>query len=117
MEKTVEVAELYNKGIKNMKAIATMLSISTATVCRALKNAKDEGLCDYVPRPKGKSQMPDCLAKKKKVKCITTGIVYESITDAYYKTKCLKPKISDCCHNRIPEVKSKDGKVYKFEFI
>lgn len=117
MKTTIKVAELYNNGIKSTKGIGAMLNIATGTVCSALKIAKEEGLCDYIPQPRGKSQMGSGLNYKKKVKCVTTGVAYDSITDAYYKTKCLKSKISDCCHNRIPEVESKDGKVYKFEFI
>lgn len=117
METTVKVAELYNNGIKNMKSIATMLNITTSTVCAALKNAKAEGLCNYVPKPKGRSQASNYSVKKKKVICVTTGVIYDSVTDAYLGTNCFMYKVSDCCHNRVSEVESKDGKVYKFEFI
>lgn len=54
--------------------------------------------------------------KKKKVKCITTGEVFESITSASKLTKIPHYLISACCNNKQESVKSNKGDILLWEF-
>lgn len=48
----------------------------------------------------------------KKVRCVDTGIVYDSITDAHEETGCSVSGISKCCHGKQEETKG-----LHFEFV
>lgn len=55
--------------------------------------------------------------KKKKVKCITTGEVFDSITSASKKCNISNHSIGACCNDKRESVKNNDGEVSVWRFI
>lgn len=55
--------------------------------------------------------------KKKKVICLTTGEIFESIRNAADKYKVNTGRISECCNGKREFVNTKEGLKLKFEYI
>lgn len=80
--------ELYNKGYKS-KDISEKIGLHQGTICKYLRTGTKFGLCNFVD------------SHKKKVKCINTNVVFDSITEAikYYGIKDIKT-ISNVCKGK-----------------
>lgn len=88
-----DVCCLWNDGIKNTLKIANKLKINRSTIIRYLKQGTELGWCDYDPK--------EALRNKeyiyKKVICLTTGEIFNSILDASKIYDVHKSSISACC--------------------
>ena len=71
-EKLKLVCDLWNNGMKNTKQISNTTKISYGYVIRLLKIGKEQNLCDYYKN------------RKKKVLCLETNKIYESIASVKY---------------------------------
>ena len=81
------VCEEWNNGIKNTKIIGDKLKLCTDTVIKYLKQGVELGWCDYDPKKQnGKS-----------IICLTTGEVFNSISNANRKYNINISHISECC--------------------
>lgn len=91
--------DLWNGGMRDTTIIALHLKLHRATIVRYLTSLAKYGLCDYNPKEslinsnKGKSPS-NC----RKVICITTNEIFNSISDAQKKYKC--DNISACCQGK-----------------
>lgn len=86
------IADLYTSGYK-IPNIAEELRVSTSTVTKWLHKATDLGLCEYIP-DKG------FLNDKRKVICVNTKEVFESIMDASRKYNESFQNISAVCQKK-----------------
>jgi len=102
--------DYWNSGIKSVREIAEKMKLHSATISRYLKQGTELNWCDYG----GKAEM------FRKVICLTTGEVFNSVTEA--ENKYNTSHISDCCKgNKKTSGKLLDGTklvwVYYEEYI
>lgn len=107
---TMDICNLWNDGLHYVNKIANIVGIGRGAVIRRLKLCSELGLCDY----KIGASIGQTLSEnknRKRVLCVETGKVYESITsvqsDGYTPSK-----VSNCCHKR-----QKTYKELHWEFI
>ena len=84
----VESCNLWNQGIHSTSQIGNKLNIHSSTVIRYLKNGTEFGWCDYNPHV------------RRKIICVTTNIIYNSMDDAEQKTHVCKQNIYNCCKKK-----------------
>lgn len=96
------VCDLWNNGIKSTKEIAGKIKLHSATISRYLKKGTELGWCDYDPKKSNKKYF-----KSKKVICLTTNEVFDSILEAKLKYGIYGSGISYCCKNK----KESEGKL------
>lgn len=78
----VEAAKLWNDGLWTGR-ISETLGISNHTVIDYLKTATTIGMCDYSPKKARElSQGMAVESRRKSVRCITTGKIFHSISEA-----------------------------------
>lgn len=82
-----DACELWNSGIKNTGKIAKMLQIKQGTAIKYLKQGAVLDICDYRN------------LRATKVKCITTGEVFGTMTSASKKYGISISGICYCCKN------------------
>lgn len=111
----IEACNLWDNGINDVSEISNKLSVCDATVRTYLKKGAKIGLCNYNPE----TAMYIGRKKGKRVLCVTTGKVFESITEAakYYHIN-KGNYISYCCKNkRCYAGKLEDGTRLNWEYI
>lgn len=86
--KMIEVCNLFNLGINDIKEIADTLHIHDSTVRDYLKKGTKLGLCDYVPK-----------SSCKPIICVETQIIYNSLATVK-KLGFNKSQVSECCHGK-----------------
>jgi len=95
----VKVAsDLWNSGIKNTLEIANIMKLSRSKITIFLKQGAKLNICDY--NPKEEHRKRDALAKENKsikVICLTTGEIFDSVTQAVNK---YSGHISNCCSGK-----------------
>lgn len=89
--KVIEACDLWNSGIKSTTKICKILKLHSSTIISYLKKCAEIGLCDYVPKP-GISSRKSIM---KKVKCINTNEIFNSIKEASLQYNI--NGISACC--------------------
>ena len=100
-----EVCNLWNNGIIKLIDIVNNLKISIDTVKKYLKQGAKLDWCNYIHNDK-----VDYTLKYKKVICLTTDIIFNSVKEASNKYKVGSPSISACCRNKVKSAgKSLDG--------
>lgn len=89
IEKVKPVCDLFNTGKYSPAEIGEIINFDRKRVCRYLYFGNIHGLCDYDPTKSG----------LKKVICITTNRVFESLKEAeeYYHID----NIGECCKHRL----------------
>ena len=77
-----KAADMWNSG-KRTGEICQLLRLSRNTVIRYLKQAALAGMCNYSPKSAHQiSQATATQRRKRSVRCVTTGEVFQSIRDA-----------------------------------
>lgn len=85
--KVIEVCDLYTNGFTTTQ-IRQKLKLDHSTVTDYLKRGTQIGICNY------------SFDRRKKVICIETNQIYDSIEDASKSLNIDMHTISDCCHNK-----------------
>lgn len=83
----IKACELYNSGIKSTQQIAKLLNLDISTVIDYLKRCANVGLCDYT------------TDKHKKVICVDTGKIYDSLQDVKLDGYNIS-QVSACCNDK-----------------
>jgi len=87
------VCDLWNSGIKNLSVIANSLKLHSTSIRNYLKQGVKLGWSDYDPK--------EALTHKeylfKKVVCLTTREIFDSVLEASKKYNIDKGSISACC--------------------
>lgn len=99
----LESCELYNAGYK-ITEIAEKYKIHTATIREYLKRGTELKLCTYIPYKDSQGN------GSKKVICLNTREVYESIRSASIDKNIDEIHISECCRHKTMTCSSKDKK-------
>lgn len=99
--KVVLAADLWNRHI-TLNEMSEVIGVSRKTVINYLKRAATAGLCDYdTYQSHLRSQQMSIEKIKRKVRCITTGEVFDSIRDASKRYGIKSPiNIIDACKGR-----------------
>lgn len=97
-----EVCNLWNEGIQDTKDIASQLKLGRSTVSNYLKRGTKLDWCDYDPKKKSENNINGIRERNsKKVKCITTNEIFNSLTEASKKYKTYISGITNCCKGEI----------------
>jgi hypothetical protein len=92
---TMNVCNLWNSGVHYIQKIADAVGLHRNTVITKLKLCSEQGLCDYEPyKGNGRTLFKN---NKKKVICVETGKIYESISSVEKDGYSLS-KVSRCCN-------------------
>lgn len=79
---TKETASMWNNGM-TVKEMCLILGVSNHCVIGALKSAASIGLCDYSPESSHRRGRATAdYHRKRRVRCITTGVEFDSIHSA-----------------------------------
>lgn len=100
----LESCDLYNTGHK-ITEIAEKYKVHTATIREYLKRGTKLNLCTYIPYKDSQGN------GSKKVICLTTMTVYNSIVSAAIDTNICENCIISCCKHKTYTCSSKDGKL------
>lgn len=99
-----DILNYYNQGITNSIDIANLVGINRATVIDALHKMADNNLCNYDSKISSLIHIPK--SHYRKVICIETGKIYESIKST--KEDGFSPNcVSGCCSGK--KVKTHKG--------
>ena len=96
------VCDMWKGGIKTISRLAKLFKLNKTTIKKYLKQGAELSWCDY----NFEQQKADNLKTKyekisKKVICLTTGEVFNSLTDASRYYKIDNSSLSKCCKNKI----------------
>lgn len=95
-----EVCDLWNSGIKDIKKLVKIMQSSKATIVKWLKKGNELNWCSYETlfynsfELKKNNKGHSCLKPPKKVICITTNKIFDSITEASRYYNCSDSGIS-----------------------
>ncbi|MDD3383940.1 MAG: hypothetical protein PHX46_03940 [Bacilli bacterium] len=96
-----EACNYWNNNIKNAKDIAFKMGISHPTIIEYLKQGAELGWCDYNPKESLRRGAKKRTNNRKRVMCIETGIIYESLTEAAKSIiNGSDSHISQCCKKK-----------------
>jgi len=84
---------IWNNGIRNTTDISNIMKMHSSTIVRYLKIGTELGWCDYDP----KEVMSHREYSYKKVICLTTNKIFESIAKASNEYKVNGSAIASCC--------------------
>lgn len=102
----INVCSIYNNGITNIDEIALKTHLHSTTVRKYLKKGKKLKLCDYKP-----------INSKRKVRCKTTGEIFNSVTEAANNYGIWTNSIrQSCIGNAHYGGRNKDGKKLEWEY-
>jgi len=87
--------DLWNSGMQSVSKIKTEMRMGDCAIGRYLKRGNELGWCipPYSP-------IEAMYILRKKVICVTTGQIFESIMDASIKLNIKEASISQCCKNK-----------------
>ena len=110
----VKVAcDLWNNGIKNTKEIGKILKLNKGTIVIYLKQGALLGWCDYDPKIASLNK----AYKSKKVICLTTNEIFNSIVVASKNYNLQYQNISKCCRGKLKSAgKLEDGTKLKWMY-
>jgi len=90
--------DYWNDGLKNTLQIANILKLNQHTIIIYLKQGAKIGWCDYDPKEEMlKIGRKIGVILSKKVICLTTNEIFNSITEASNKYNICFSSISECC--------------------
>jgi len=87
-----KTCELWSEGINDTLKIANILMVNRATISRYLSQGSEIGWCTY-----DSNEEINKYFKEKKVICLTTEEIFDSISSASRKYGILVSAISKCC--------------------
>lgn len=96
-------SNLWQDGIKNTKEIADILKIHRSTAVRYLNQGFKMNWCEYNSYKESKTNLI-LMSEKivRKIICLTTKEIFNSITEASVKYDLTVSNISRCCRHRRP---------------
>lgn len=89
-----KACKLWNNGVKSTTKIVEELKLSKTTILRYLKQGAKLGWCDYDPE---EERNRNNILNSKKVICLTTNKIFNSILEASKNNGYNKSGISKCC--------------------
>lgn len=93
---TMDICNLWNNGLHYIQKIADTVGVNHTTVIHKLKLCSEQGLCDYKSGDSNGRILYEAK-NKKKVLCVETGKIYESISSV--KNDGYSPQqVSKCCN-------------------
>lgn len=97
----MDVLNCWNNGVRNSVDIAKLLNLDRHTVQKYLKVAASHSMCDYNPEEGLKNgREKACAANCRKVICIDTKQIFDSIKDAAIFAKVTYQGISSACRGK-----------------
>lgn len=101
--KMLEACQLYNNGFKIIE-ISSKIKTNTRSVREYIKKGTELGWCTY-------QAYRDCLGNgSKKVVCLNTKEIFDSITQASKEKNIYESNISACCRHKILSCSPKNTK-------
>jgi len=93
--------DLWNTNQYTIKDISNMMKLTTSTIVRYLKTGTEIGWCYYNSNDeKIKNIKNNAILNSKKIRCIETGIVYNSMGEASEYVHRSPKTISACCRGK-----------------
>jgi len=92
------VCDIWRSGLQTTNEIENQLKLSKTTIIRYLKQGVELGWGDYDPR---KERNKNNVLNSKKVICLTTNKIFNSILEASKEYKTNKSSISKCCKGKM----------------
>ena len=106
-----KVCDLWNSGIKSAKEIAKLLKRGKSSIIRFLKQGVELNWCNYNPN------ISFLKVACKKVICLNTNEIFNSITEASKIFNTYKTCISACCKGKQKSAgKLEDGTKLKWMY-
>jgi predicted transcriptional regulator len=115
--------ELWNTLEYSVKDIGNLLKLNPSTIVGYLKKGTQIYWCKYNSEEEKIKNLKDMTSKSikatsKKVRCIETNQIFNSITEASRKMNCSDPHISSCCKGKRKTCgKLEDGTKLHWEYI
>jgi len=99
------ICDHWDSGIKNINEIIKLTKLSRDTIRKYLKQGSILNWCDYNAENERIKNLKNMLIKSiksisKKVLCIETGVIYNSISEAKRNVINGSSHIADCCEGR-----------------
>ena len=93
-----KICQLWNEGLQNSNEIAKQAHLSRSTIIKYLKQGTKLGWCNYNP----KTAMIKCgkgqgKKRNKKIICLTTKEIFNSMAEAEYKYNIFTSNLVKCC--------------------
>jgi len=105
----------WNKGFSTLD-ISHILQLHQNTITRYLKDCNEVGLCKYNSKDSYLINNEKARSKEKiKVRCISTGEIFDSIAEADRKYNA--PNISNCCYGKRKSSGKLNGIKLQWEFV
>ena len=104
--KVLEVCNLWNSGIKSSQKIAGIMNLSHGATVNYLNKGNTVKLCEYIPNQ----------CNKKKVICLNTMEIYETVIDTERKTGSANQSISKCCKGELKSAGKLNGESLKWMY-
>lgn len=93
--------EYWNNGIHNTKEIGLLMKLHYGTTRDYLKQGNKLGWCSYNAKEEMfKNGINAGKKNSKKVRCIETGLIFESVINAGKQMNISKNAISECCRRK-----------------
>ena len=105
-----KILKLWNEGIYDIGKISYILNISKTCVYKYIKIFKKNNLCDYNPQKRHTDSNIRYLGKK--VRCIETGKIYNSIGETR-NDGFIPQNVSACCNGKVKTHKKFHWEFYK----
>lgn len=117
----IKICEYFNNNDSTVTETAKVFNTSTDVVRKALKQGTDAGLCKYDAQEEliknGKKGIGGKNGNAKKIRCIETNQIFESIADATRFYNVGKSIISLQLKGGIKQVTLNDGTKLHFEYV
>ena len=103
-----EVCDLWSKGFRNVSELVTITKISRTAIRKYLKQGTELNWC--IPPYDSKEESKKSQTQPKRIICLTTNEIFDSMLDAYNKYGIQKTNISACCRGKMKSAgKLEDG--------
>jgi len=115
-----EACDYWENGVKNSTKISSLMGLSHTTIVNYLKQGAKLGWCDYNPQKVASINGKKNGKKRgKKVICVETGQIYESISDAArHVINGSDTHISSCCKGKRKSCgKLEDGTPLHWQYV
>lgn len=107
---SLKILKLWNEGIHNIEKISHILNISKTCVYKYIRIFKKNNLCNYNPQKRQAASNIKYLGKK--VRCVETGKIYNSIGETR-NNGFVPQNVSACCNGKVNTHKKFHWEFYK----